>query len=163
MLVRSGEDNPQDRYWQEAAYSLTTGMILHSCYAAALQGREATLADLAHLYTRPGMSFRDTLEELLNFEHDPGFQHHWRTLEGSRTVTHPVVREKAQEMLNKEERDFGNVLSTVTAALALYCDPLVAINTSTSDFTINDLANHERPVSLYLVVPNSDTCLMHKI
>jgi type IV secretion system protein VirD4 len=33
---------------------------------------------------------------------------------------------------------------------------LVAQNTSASDFTINDLVNHSRPVSLYLVVPPSD-------
>jgi type IV secretion system protein VirD4 len=67
-----------------------------------------------------------------------------------------VVREKAQEMLDKEERDFGGVLSTAKTALTLYSDPLVARNTSASDFTINDLVNHSRPISLYLVVPPSD-------
>jgi hypothetical protein len=71
---------------------------------------------------------------------------------GERTVTHPVVREKVQEMLDKEEKDFGGVLSTAKTALTLYSDPLVAMNTSASDFTINDLVNYERPVSLYLVV-----------
>jgi type IV secretion system protein VirD4 len=75
---------------------------------------------------------------------------------GNTTVTHPVVREKVQEMLDKEERDFGGVLSTAKTALTLYSDPLVANNTSASDFTIEDLVNHERPVSLYLVVPPSD-------
>jgi type IV secretion system protein VirD4 len=156
MIVRTGDDKPQEPYWQDAAYSVTSGMILHVCYAAALEGRQANLADLAHLFTRPGVSFQDTLVELLNFEHDPGFQHHWKMPDGSPTVTHPVVREKAQEMLNKQEKDFSGVLSTATTALALYCDPLVANNISTSDFTVNDLVNHERPVSLYLVVPNSD-------
>ena len=75
---------------------------------------------------------------------------------GDRTLTHPVVREKVQEMLDKEDRDFGGVLSTAKTALTLYSDPLVAKNTSASDFTIDDLVNHERPVSLYLVVPPSD-------
>ena len=59
-------------------------------------------------------------------------------------------------MLDKEDRDFGGVLSTAKTALTLYSDPLVAKNTSASDFTIDDLVNHERPVSLYLVVPPSD-------
>jgi type IV secretion system protein VirD4 len=59
-------------------------------------------------------------------------------------------------MLDKEERDFGGVLSTAKTALTLYSDPVVAANTSASDFAINDLVNHERPVSLYLVVPPSD-------
>src|SRR5581483_10941474 len=142
---------------QDAATSITTGMSLHVCYAASCQGRVASLADLAHVFTQPGMSFRERLEgELLNFEHDPGRLHDWHMPTGERTVTHPVVREKVQEMLDKEERDFGGVLSTAKTALALYSDPLVARNTAVSDFRIHDLVNHERPVSLYLVVPPSD-------
>jgi type IV secretion system protein VirD4 len=156
MIVRTGEDSPQERYWQDASTSITTGMILHACYAAALEGRQASLADLSHLFTRPGSSFRDTLDELLNFEHDPGFQHQWHMPDGSLTATHPVVREKVQEMMDKEEKDFGGVLSTAKTALTLYSDPLVANNISASDFTIDDLVNHQRPVSLYLVVPPSD-------
>jgi type IV secretion system protein VirD4 len=156
MIVRTGEDSPQERYWQDAAASITTGMILHVCYEAHLTGRVACLADLAHVFTRPGTKFRETLAELLNFEHDLGRKHKWRMPTGEETVTHPVVREKAQEMLDKEEKDFGGVLSTAKTALTLYSDPLVAMNTSASDFTINDLVNFERPVSLYLVVPPSD-------
>src|SRR6201996_2747188 len=75
MIVRTGEDSPQERYWQDAAASIPTGMILHVSYEAALDGRVACLADLAHVFTRPGSSFRDTLEELLNFEHDPEYKH----------------------------------------------------------------------------------------
>ncbi len=62
MIVRTGEDSPQERYWQDAAASITTGMILHVCYEAALEGRVACLADLAHGFTRPGSGFRETLE-----------------------------------------------------------------------------------------------------
>src|SRR5207253_10734509 len=75
---------------------------------------------------------------------------------GELTASHPVVREKVQEMLDKEDKELSGVLSTAKTALALYSDPLVARNTSASDFTISDLVNHERPVSLYLVVPPSD-------
>jgi type IV secretion system protein VirD4 len=156
MIVRTGEDSPQERYWQDAAASITTGMILHVCYEAALNGRVACLADLAHVFTTPGQSFRDTLAELINFEHNPTFAQNWRMPHGERTATHPVVKEKVQEMLDKEDKDFGGVLSTAKTALTLYSDPLVAQNTSASDFTINDLVNHLRPVSLYLVVPPSD-------
>ena len=126
MIVRTGEDSPQERYWQDAAASITTGMILHVCYEAALEGRVACLADLSHVFTRPGSGFRDTLEELLNFEHDPGHKHDWRMPTGHKTLTHPVVREKVQEMLDKEDRDFGGVLSTAKTALTLYSDPLVS-------------------------------------
>ncbi len=156
MIVRTGEDSPQERYWQDASTSITTGMILHVCYAAALEGRQASLADLSRLFTRPGSSFHETLDELLNFEHDPCVAHQWRMPDGSLTATHPVVREKVQEMMDKEDKDFGGVLSTAKTALTLYSDPLVVNNTSVSDFTIDQLVNHERPVSLYLVVPPSD-------
>ncbi len=156
MIVRTGEDSPQERYWQDAAVSITTGMILHVCYEAALQGRIACPADLAHTFTIPGQSFRETLADILNFEHDPSLNHGWHMPHGERTATHPVVREKAQEMLDKEDKDFGGVLSTAKTALTLYSDPLVAQNTSASDFAIDDLVNHDRPVSLYLVVPPSD-------
>jgi type IV secretion system protein VirD4 len=156
MIVRTGEDSPQERYWQDAAASLTTGMILHVCYAAAAEGRVASLGDLAGVFTRPGSGFRDTLSELLSYPHDPDSSYGWRTADGEGAGTHPVVREKVQEMLDKEDKDFSGVLSTAKTALALYSDPLVVQNTSASDFTIQDLVNNERPASLYLVVPPSD-------
>ena len=75
MIVRTGEDSPQERYWQDAAASITTGMILHVCYEATVEGRVVSLADLAHVFTKPGCSFRETLEELLNYPHDPRHAH----------------------------------------------------------------------------------------
>src|SRR5207244_632743 len=156
MIVRTGEDSPQERYWQDAAASITAGMILHVCYASAASGRVACLADLSAVFTRPGQTFRETLAELESFPHDPERQHRWHTADGDQTVTHPVVREKVREMLDKEDKDFSGVLSTAKTALALYSDPLVSRCTSSSDFTVHDLVNHERPVSLYLVVPPSD-------
>jgi type IV secretion system protein VirD4 len=146
MIVRTGQDSPQERYWQDAAASITTGMILHVCYAAAAEGRIASLGDLAGVFTRPGSSFRDTLNELLSYPHDPDSAYGWRTPDGEATATHTVVREKVQEMLDKEDKDFSGVLSTAKTALALYSDPLVSQNTSASDFTIQDLVNNERPV-----------------
>ena len=156
MIVRTGEDSPQERYWQDAAASISTGMILHVCYAAAAEKRVACLADLARVFTTPGQGFRDTLNSVASYIHDPTRQHGWKTGAGLTTQTHPVVGEKVQEMLDKEDKDFSGVLSTAKTALTLYSDPLVSKNTSASDFTINDLVNHERPVSLYLVVPPSD-------
>src|SRR5664279_4990681 len=55
------------------------------------------------------------------------------------------------------------VLSTPKAALALHIDPLVAMNTSASDFTINDLVNYERPVSPAVHdVPSPHGCLRRR-
>ncbi len=61
MIVRTGEDSPQERYWQDAAASITTGMILHVCYEAALEGRVACLADpFARIHTARFRLSRDT-------------------------------------------------------------------------------------------------------
>lgn len=163
MIIRSGEDSPMERHWEDTAASLTTGMILHVCYSAASEGRVACLADLAGQFTRPGIDFRETLNEMLSYPHDPSLKRGWRTTSGLQTATHPVVSEKAQEMLDKESKELSGVLSTAKTALALYSDPLVAQNSSASDFTINDLVNHECPVSLYLVVPPSDKIRLRRL
>lgn len=163
MIIRSGEDSPMERHWEDTAVSLTTGMILHVCYTAAAERRVASLADLAGHFTRPGIDFRETLNEMLSYPHDPRFKRSWHTPSGLKTATHPVVSEKAQEMLDKESKELSGVLSTATMALALYSDPLVARNTSASDFTIDDLVNYERPISLYLVVPPSDKIRLRRL
>src|SRR5215469_6614714 len=163
MIIRSGEDSPMERHWEDSAASLTTGMILHACYTAAADDRTACLADLAGLFTRPGVEFRETLNEMLSFPHDPTFTHGWRTPSGLQTSTHPVVSEKAQEMLDKESKELSGVLSTAKTALALYSDPLVARNTASSDFRIDDLVNHLRSISLYLVVPPSDKIRLRRL
>jgi type IV secretion system protein VirD4 len=54
-------------------------------------------------------------------------------------------------------------LSTAKTALTLFSDPLVARNTSASDFRIDDLVNHEKPLSLYIVVPPSDKVRLRAI
>jgi type IV secretion system protein VirD4 len=163
MIIRSGEDSPMERHWEDSAASLTTGMILHACYSAAAEGRIASLADLAGLFTRPGVQFRETLNEMLSYPHDPEHKYGWRTPLALKTSTHPVVSEKAQEMLDKENKELSGVLSTAKTALTLYSDPLIARNTAASDFTINDLVNHTKPVSLYLVVPPSDKIRLRRL
>ncbi len=153
MIVHTGQENLLDPHWQLSGASLTTGIILHVCYAAAAEGRTATLAELAGTLTRPGIPFRETLQELLNYPHDVRRVCDWRMVTGEPTATHPAVRDKAQEMLDKEDKELSGVLSAAKTALALYCDPLVAKNTSRSDFRIIDLVESEKPISLYLVVP----------
>jgi type IV secretion system protein VirD4 len=67
-----------------------------------------------------------------------------------------VVTQIAREMLNKSDNERSGVFSTAMACLGLYRDPVIARNTSASDFRIADLMNADRPASLYLVVPPSD-------
>jgi type IV secretion system protein VirD4 len=59
-------------------------------------------------------------------------------------------------MQNRPPEERGSVLSTAMSYLSLYRDPLIAANVARSDFRILDLMNHEKPVTLYLVVRAED-------
>ena len=71
-------------------------------------------------------------------------------------LTHPKVAEAAAEIVNKPDNERGSVISTALSYLSLYRDPVVAYNTSVSDFKIEDLMRDDFPVSLYLVIPQED-------
>lgn len=158
LLVYSDEGvgDGESPHWRQNAMSILTGVILHECHAARSEGRVPSLPGLARVFTRPGQGFRETLSEMLAYPHDPEMRQAWSNLDGEPTVTHPVVAEKAQELLDKEDKEFSGILSTAKTALILYSDPLVIANTSASDFTIRDLVNHAQAHDLYIVVPESD-------
>ncbi|MDQ3233354.1 MAG: type IV secretory system conjugative DNA transfer family protein, partial [Pseudobdellovibrionaceae bacterium] len=84
-----------------------------------------------------------TLQTMLTTEHKDG-------------APHPAVAACARQMLNKAENELSGVVSTANSFLTLYQDPIVAENTSVSEFRIADLMNNEKPVSLYIIVPPSD-------
>lgn len=140
-------------HWVSTSYELLTGLFLHMKYAErnkSLAGCAVYLAD--PLFATPEMMFT----RMINAEHDPEGRMGWTDSTGRPTKTHPVVATAAQAMLNKEEKERNSVLSTAKTRLALFMEPIVGFNTSHSDFCINDLMNHEKPVSLYLGVPPSD-------
>jgi type IV secretion system protein VirD4 len=143
-------------HWDKTGYDLMVGTILHILYSPEI--REKNLATLALILSDPERSFDDTLQAMLTARHDPDLRHGWTTASGKPTATHPVVASAARAMLDKAEAERSGVKSTALATLSLYRDPLVAMNTRCSDFRITDLMQHERPVSLYMVIPTSEIC-----
>lgn len=105
--------------------------------------RPASLADLVELFSDPEKGIDDVIETMLNYDHHDG-------------QTHPLVAQEARTLANKEDRELSSVVSTAVSFLTLYRDPVVARNTSRSDFRIEDLMHHDAPISLYLVVRPSD-------
>ncbi|WP_333594181.1 type IV secretory system conjugative DNA transfer family protein [Anaerospora hongkongensis] len=71
-------------------------------------------------------------------------------------LTHPKVAEAAAEMQNKAPNEKSGVLSTAKSFLNLYQNPVVAKNTSISEFQIEDLLTPEHNVSFFLVIPPRD-------
>lgn len=138
LVDPTGEKETKD-HWQTTAHTLLTGAVLHVLYAEA----EKTLAGVASFLSDPSRSQFETLQRMLSAKHLP-------------SGPHPVVAQAAREMLNKSENELSGVFSTAMSCLGLYRDPVIARNTSASDFRIADLMNADAPVSLYLVVPPSD-------
>jgi type IV secretion system protein VirD4 len=130
-------------HWEKTAHALLTGAILHVLYAET----DKTLERVANFLADPSRSILRTLKIMLT-------TNHIGTAEAP--MAHPVVASVARELLNKSENERSGVVSTAMSFLGLYRDPLIAANTSRSDWRIADLIETERPVSLYLVVPPSD-------
>ena len=138
-------------HWVKTGAALLTGTILHILYAEP----NKTLRGVAGLLSDPRATLAETIERILATEHDPNNVMGWRDYRGEPTRIHPIVAESMRELLNKSENERAGVFSTVMSFLSLYRDPVVAANTERSEFRIDDLVNHKRPVSLYLVIPLS--------
>lgn len=150
MLVDpDGRGFANDNYWVAAGMALLTGAILHILYAEPVK----TLRGLIGLLSDPASPIDETINRMMTAEHDPTGAMGWRTLRGEPTRTHPIVAESMREVLNKAEKERSGVVGEVVRRLPIYRDPLIAAATEYSEFRIDDLVNHERAASLYLIVP----------
>ena len=150
MIVDPDGKGLQD-HWQKSAQALLVGVALHVLYAE----KNKTLNGMVQFLSSPARTVEKTMKFMLATDHDltgPG----WPNPDGSPNYCHPVVAAAARDMLNKANEEQSSVLSSSISYLTLYRDPIVARNTAQCDFRISDLMNHDRPVSLYLVVPPSD-------
>jgi type IV secretion system protein VirD4 len=143
ILVDPEGAREQRDHWEKTAHALLVGTILHVLYAES----EKTLARVATFLADPTRSIQRTLSIMLTTNHL-----------GTDTtpVVHPVVASVARELLNKADNERSGVVSTAMSLIGLYRDPIIAQTTCASDWSIADLMQAERPVSLYLVVPPSD-------
>lgn len=158
-------------HWINNAGALLTAVILHLKY----QKEHANMYDvLEFLYNGNAakeLSFEDdeseplllTLQDRLaklieiNFPHDET-EEFFEKIYGKELggKMHPIVRQYFQSMVDKPEKEFGSILSTLDTVLNTYRDPIIAKNMEKSDFRITDMMENENPVSLYLVFPPSD-------
>lgn len=140
-------------HWAKTGFALLVGTILHVLYAEP----DKTLRGVARFLSNPDVESDTRIFELMKSAvHDPEYKRGFRDRSGRNSATHPVVADSAQEMLNKADNERSGVISTAMSFLSLYRDDVVARNTEVSDFSLTDLMNDEKPVSLYLVVPPSD-------
>lgn len=148
-------------HWQLSAASLMVGSIIYLKY---VEPENASLGRLIELLTSPPPDdpegdIRSVLQRMRTIKHVEDGDTIITDIYGKTvfdSTQHPIVCQTCTEMLNKADDELAGVVSTVTSILSVYRDPVLARNLATSDFSIKDLMNHEKPVSLYMVFPPSD-------
>ncbi|MBT2180868.1 conjugal transfer protein TraG [Ralstonia pickettii] len=134
-------------HWDKTAFALLTGVILHALYKAKHEGGVASMASVDLMLSDPDRDVRELWVEMTQYGHVNG-------------ENHPAVGSAGRDMLDRPDEEAGSVLSTAKSFLSLYRDPVVARNTSMSNFKVKDLMNSDDPVSLYIVTqPNDKTRL----
>ena len=129
-----------DDHWVATSRDMLTGVILYVLH----KSEDKSIKGIKRFLSDPSRSIEETMEMMLNIRDHlnvPGIE---------------VVSGAARDILDKAENEAASVISSAKKVLGLWDDPIVAMNTSRSDFHLYDLMNHEKPSSLYLVVPPSD-------
>ncbi len=129
----------KESHWDRTADQFFLAVILHVLHAEP----DKSLYGISQFLSDPTRTFEATLQRMKNTAHKDA-------------MAHARIASGAQAMLNKAEEERSGVLSTAIAFLGLYVDPIVARNTADSDFRITDLMRADHPLSLYIVVPDSD-------
>jgi len=148
-------------FWMQSAWEWLSAALLHQLYRIKKEdGRAATLADV-HAFMSVGHDEGDNVEDEgpVNNGDDESFDRlldDMAMFDHGRETVNAEIRRCSGRMLKRAAAERSGVHSSASVQLALYSDPIVAANTSESDFRIQDLMNGDTPTSLYIVIPPSD-------
>lgn len=73
------------------------------------------------------------------------------------------VADEGRSLQGTPEKERGSIVSAARRRLMRYRDPILAKNTSRSDFFIGDLMAHDRPVTLYIETRGEDQDRMRPV
>lgn len=133
-----------DPFWREAPRQILVGALLHGKYCPEW----GSLPKIYQLFTIGG---KKAIDEMGRAPHDPTLRFGWADPKGRPTATHPAVAAAAENILEMSPQTRSSVLSTVSAALSIYADPVLALSVSASDFSLREITGaSERPITLYL-------------
>jgi len=133
-------------HWAKTGFALITGAITYCLYHHYLAGKETpSLADVLDVISC------GNIKAMLH-RWDEGFKDE----KTGQCYHHPLIKKMTSFLISIEDRELSSIFSTGKSCLTLYLDPIVAKNIKKSSFSIKNLVNSEKPVSLYIVVPPSD-------
>ncbi|MDR2893686.1 MAG: type IV secretory system conjugative DNA transfer family protein [Deltaproteobacteria bacterium] len=147
-----------DDYWTAAGFNFMASSLMHVCVKVLYEEkRYANLTDFIFALSNPDGNIDEFYDEMLKTDHAAWITELYPKMpESHGRDIHAFVASGAQEMKSKADSERSGVLNSVTSKLGLYKDPVVRMNMEASDFTIDDMMNHEVPVDVYLVTPPSD-------
>jgi len=156
MIVDPEGKGLQD-HWSKAAFAFIAGVLMHCLVMIRFtQKRTATLNDLGNMLADAKKTIDKLFDEMLETPHAEYVTKSFPNGATGGDHIHNFIASSAREMLNKAPNESSGVVSSALVNLALYRDPVVAMNTARSDFRVQDLMHLPVPASLYLVVSPAD-------
>lgn len=137
-------------HWDPTSAAFLVGVGLHVAYEQRARGRTAGLPDVVRALDNPDHAALPLYRSMVGNRHAGGQRH-------------DAIARIGQQMINRDIKESSGIHSTASRHLRLFLDPIVARNTATSDFRIDDLVNHDRPVSLYVVARGEDELRMRPL
>lgn len=150
-------------HWKQSGYEWLSVIILHVTYKIRLlESRTANLSDVNTFMSAIGDVYSDEQLDPSTPEGKELEESFIALLDGMSDFEHqdPLINAEvargANKMRIKVHSERSGVHSSSSAPMALYSDPIVSNNISSSDFIITDLQHGEKPLALFLVIPPSD-------
>lgn len=141
QMIVDPEGKGLDDHWDKTSFMFLAGVVLFTIYETR-RTKSSTMASLPDVAAT--LSNSEGIDKLYTRMMNNAF--------GEGGKAHVVIARAAIDMLEKDPRERGSVLSSAKTHFALYADPVVSRNITRSDFKIADLMNREKPVTLYLIV-----------
>lgn len=149
-------DKPRD-IWLSSSIKLMTALLI---YMINSDEKEKSIRAIYQILApassgedeNEGFAILDSLQKILDFD-------------TKKDAVNIVMKKFVAETMNtaESEKQFIGIISSTLESLGLYLNPIVAENTSASDFYIDDIMNSEKPVSLYYCVSPGDMTLLNPL
>lgn len=155
-MIVDPEGKGLEDHWAKTAFALLVGCVIHlkhnlpeRCNIHTLDLMLSGQIDTAAIRAgKPG--------EQINIKNLWADMKKGLDRDGKPYKAREAVMTAGSDMYDRPDEEAGSVLSSAKSFLSLYRDPIVAENTSASDFKIKEVMNSDQPVSLYVVTQPSD-------
>lgn len=143
--LRDPYDDIHHDIWREEPIKLLTGLILYVINNPDIQEKSIRTIYSFLSDNTDTESLLIAMQEVIDF--DTG-----------KPEVNRVIRSFVSEIMGQAtaEKQFQGVITSTTEALGVYMNPLIAENTSSSDFRLSDIMRSDMPVSLYYCVAQGD-------